>query len=102
MRLDNRNSRTNPKPLNAKCFVGDCGNYSALNICPLCLIFKFRQKIVSKFNRIFAVANNRQIIAAENPVLGVLELAGGSTSKLGIKAGAIVKFPTFGSVRGSR
>ena len=43
-----------------------------------------------------------KIIAAENPVLGVLELAGGSTSKLGIKAGAIVKFPTFGSVRGSR
>lgn len=43
-----------------------------------------------------------KIIGAENPVLGVLELAGGSASKLGIKTGAIVKFPTFGSVRGTR
>ena len=42
------------------------------------------------------------IIAARNPVLGVLEIAGGSAAKLGIKTGAIVKHPAFASVGGRR
>ena len=42
------------------------------------------------------------IIASQRAVLGVLELAGGSTQRLGIRAGAIVKHPVFASVKGSR
>lgn len=42
------------------------------------------------------------IIESKREVLGVLELAGGSTAKLGIHAGAIVQHPAFASVGGSR
>lgn len=43
-----------------------------------------------------------KIIDSRNQVLGVLELAGGSTAKLGIHAGDIVQHPFFASVGGSR
>jgi hypothetical protein len=42
------------------------------------------------------------IIDSKHAVLGVLELAGGSTEKLGIHAGDIVQHPYFASVGGSR
>lgn len=42
------------------------------------------------------------IIDSKNAVLGVLELAGGSTTRLGIRAGAIVQHPAFASVGGKR
>ncbi|MGC3981666.1 MAG: DUF192 domain-containing protein [Steroidobacteraceae bacterium] len=42
------------------------------------------------------------IIDSKRTVLGVLELAGGSAAKLGIRAGAVVKHPFFASVGGSR
>lgn len=42
------------------------------------------------------------IIESRHAVLGVLELAGGSTQQLGIHAGAIVKHPAFASVGGNR
>jgi uncharacterized protein len=42
------------------------------------------------------------IIESRHAVLGVLELAGGSTKKLGIQAGGIVQHPLFASVGGSR
>lgn len=45
---------------------------------------------------------SRSIIESKNAVLGVLELAGGTTTQLGIRAGAIVKHPAFASVGGSR
>jgi uncharacterized protein len=43
-----------------------------------------------------------KIIDSRNAILGVLELAGGSTEKLGIHAGDIVQHPFFASVSGSR
>ncbi len=43
-----------------------------------------------------------RIIDSKRTVLGVLELAGGSTEKLGIHAGAIVVHPAFASVGGTR
>ncbi|MGE0115515.1 MAG: DUF192 domain-containing protein [Steroidobacteraceae bacterium] len=43
-----------------------------------------------------------RIIESKNAVLGVLELAGGTTARLGIHAGAIVRHPFFASVGGSR
>jgi len=43
-----------------------------------------------------------KIVASKRAVLGVLELAGGTTQQLGIHAGAIVKHPMFASVGGSR
>ncbi len=42
------------------------------------------------------------IIESRNPVLGVLEMAGGATTRLGIRAGAIVQHPAFASVGGTR
>jgi uncharacterized protein len=42
------------------------------------------------------------IIDSKSRVLGVLELAGGSTVKLGIHAGDIVQFPYFAAGSGSR
>jgi uncharacterized membrane protein (UPF0127 family) len=42
------------------------------------------------------------IIESKSAVLGVLELAGGATTRLGIHAGAIVRHPAFASVGGTR
>ncbi len=42
------------------------------------------------------------IIESKSAVLGVLELAGGATTRLGIRAGAIVMHPAFASVGGTR
>lgn len=42
------------------------------------------------------------IIESKSHVLGVLELAGGSSTRLGLHAGAIVQHPAFASVSGSR
>lgn len=42
------------------------------------------------------------IIESKGAVIGVLELAGGATTRLGIKAGAIVRHPAFASVGGTR
>lgn len=42
------------------------------------------------------------IIESRNAVLGVLEMAGGATTRLGIRAGAIVQHPAFASVGGTR
>jgi uncharacterized protein len=57
--------------------------------------------------RIDSIATNATpmslaIIDSRHAVLGVLELAGGSTEKLGIHAGGIVQHPFFASVGGSR
>lgn len=43
-----------------------------------------------------------KIIESRGDVLGVLELAGGATTRLGIQAGAIVQHPAFASVGGTR
>jgi uncharacterized membrane protein (UPF0127 family) len=43
-----------------------------------------------------------KIIDSHHKVLGVLELAGGSTEKLGIHAGDIVLHPVFASMGGTR
>jgi uncharacterized protein len=43
-----------------------------------------------------------KIIDSQRAVLAVLELAGGSTTTLGIHAGGIVKHPFFASLGGSR
>lgn len=43
-----------------------------------------------------------RIIESSNEVLGVLEVAGGTTTRLGIQVGAIVQHPFFASVGGSR
>jgi uncharacterized membrane protein (UPF0127 family) len=43
-----------------------------------------------------------RIIDSEHPALAVLELAGGSTEKLGIRVGGIVQHPFFASMGGSR
>jgi uncharacterized protein len=42
------------------------------------------------------------IISSKSPVLGVLEMAGGAATRLGIRAGAIVQHPAFASVGGTR
>jgi uncharacterized protein len=43
-----------------------------------------------------------KILQSKSAVLGVLELAGGTTAALNITAGAIVKHPAFASVGGRR
>lgn len=43
-----------------------------------------------------------KIIDAKLPVLAVLEIAGGAADKAGVKAGAIVKHPTFEKKKGDR
>jgi uncharacterized membrane protein (UPF0127 family) len=49
-----------------------------------------------------ATPMSEKIIDSKHAVLAVLELAGGSTTKLGIHAGAIVQHPFFTSVGGTR
>ncbi len=70
-------------------------------LIPLDMIF------IDADGRIDSIAVNTtpmslKIVASKRAVLGVLELAGGTTEQLGIHAGAIVKHPMFASVGGSR
>lgn len=44
-----------------------------------------------------AVPMNDEPISSETPVLAVLELNGGTASRLGIKPGDLVHFPAFGT-----
>jgi uncharacterized membrane protein (UPF0127 family) len=48
-----------------------------------------------------AVPMNDEAISSETPVLAVLELNGGTASRLGIKAGDLVHYATFGTAPGS-
>lgn len=43
-----------------------------------------------------------KIIASDTPVLGVLEVAGGTANQLGIRPGSLIRHPVFGSVAGQR
>ena len=57
--------------------------------------------------RIDSIAENTQpmslkILSAKKPVIAVLEIAGGLATKNGIKAGAIMKHPTFEKKRGDQ
>ena len=70
-------------------------------LIPLDMVF------IDADGRIDSIAANTtpmslKIISARNPVLAVLEIAGGSAAKLGIKTGAIVKHPAFASLGGRR
>ncbi|MGE3890494.1 MAG: DUF192 domain-containing protein [Steroidobacteraceae bacterium] len=70
-------------------------------LIPLDMVF------IDANGRIDSIATNTtplslNIIASKNAVLGVLDLAGGSSTKLGIRAGAFVLNPAFASVGGSR
>ncbi len=70
-------------------------------LIPLDMVF------IDTEGRIDSIAANTtpmslKIIDAKNPVLAVLEIAGGSAATSGIKAGAIVKHPAFASMGGSR
>jgi len=70
-------------------------------LIPLDMVF------IDADGRIDSIAVNAKpmslkIIESRNRVLGVLELAGGRTAKLGIHAGDIVQHPFFASMGGSR
>jgi uncharacterized membrane protein (UPF0127 family) len=70
-------------------------------LIPLDMVF------INASGRIDGIAVNAtplslKIIESKTAVLGVLELAGGNAARLGLRVGAIVKYPAFASVGGSR